>query len=528
MSTTSKFLSVLSLLVILGLFIVLGGYLVPNEPERISPPASFDAFLEIKTPFKHHKSAGNHFIFGTAAVIDIESDGTLEIYVGDGEGYPDMLLDYQGGQLVRHPQSDKVSDQSATYGATATDMDGDGRVDLLVARSDAVTFYRNTTQGFVAKKLAIDIPEDSFILSVSPADYDKDGDTDLYASVFVDVDRFMSATFNDPSHARSNLLLRNEGNMVFSKVSSEIMADSRQNTFTAVWHDLDQDGLLDLVLAQNTDQVTLIQNLGDRFLEHKIPTGYGFWMSATLGDIDNDGDADLFFSNSGNSIPGFLLKGDLKDHQQLNKDWVLLRNDGKFKFKNVIKETGLSGYGFGWGGVFEDVNLDGRLDLLVAENYLKWPFFELEKLPGHAFLNLPDGGAPSFYSTPGLGLNNPYYGQTPIIADLNNDGRQDVLWFNMDGPLRAFLNTSKKPFITLRFLDSAQLVGTRAYLVTSAGRSYTRFLMNNVGQNSDQTADLSFGFGADAAVERIVIIWPDNTRRIIERPDINTRYIIRR
>lgn len=79
-----------------------------------------------------------------------------------------------------------------------------------------------------------------------------------------------------------------------------------------------------------------------------------------------------------------------------------------------------------------------------------------------------------------LGLNNPYFGQAPITVDLNNEGRQDAVWLNISGPLRAFLNLADSPFITLRMPENTQYTGATVRLL-SEPESYTRVVTNTVG-----------------------------------------------
>lgn len=78
-------------------------------------------------------------------------------------------------------------------------------------------------------------------LAIAASDIDHDGDADLYVSVFVDFPHFVAATFNVPSHAKPNHLLRNDGNLHFTDVTDSVTA-SKQNTFTSILVDLDSDG----------------------------------------------------------------------------------------------------------------------------------------------------------------------------------------------------------------------------------------------------------------------------------------------
>ena len=100
-------------------------------------------------------------------------------------------------------------------------------------------------------------------LAVSAADYNQDGKVDLYLSMFVNAEKFRSPVYNDKEHAKSNVLLRNLGNLQFEEVSQ---AAGLQNTFTSSFVDLNQDGFPELVLAQNTGQVEILRNVkGVRF-----------------------------------------------------------------------------------------------------------------------------------------------------------------------------------------------------------------------------------------------------------------------
>jgi len=102
-----------------------------------------------------------------------------------------------------------------------------------------------------------------------------------------------------------------------------------------------------------------------------------------VGDYDNDGRVDFFFSNVGSTPPTFLVKGDLRDDQDFNPRWILFRNRGDFGFEDTADATALADFEFSWGAVFEDFNLDGRPDLVVSENFVDFPPHKIE------FLRLP-------------------------------------------------------------------------------------------------------------------------------------------
>jgi len=512
---TGPTLTTFSLLV--GLCILSG---CASGSTTLSPPT---AFIPVPVDFTHTWAKGTHPFTG-AAVIDIDGDGMFEIFVGGGAGQHDALLSYRSGRLVNIEPGTGLSKDSTTYGSTAIDLDADGDTDLLVAREDGVFLYLNDRGQFQERRIPVDLPVDSVPFSVAVADIDHDGDGDLYVSIFVNAKTFRSATFNDPTHAKPNRMLLNNGDLTFTDITTSSGTASKQNTFLSVFVDLDSDGWEDLVVSQNTGAVEIFRNMKDRtFQPISVSSVFGFWMGLAVGDIDRDGDQDLFFTNVGRSIPLFLTTGDLHKDQRHTHDWMLLRNDGNFHFTDMTDSYGLSGEGFAWGAVFEDLNLDGQLDLLVAQNYIKWPIHKFLKLPGRTYLQSIESGTPVFQHTPALGLDNPYFGQAPVIVDLNGDGKQDLLWLNIDGPARAFLNTTRSNYLTIVVPDTVAAIGTRISVETDSGKSDTRLVIGTVGMLTDQTPELSFGLDDRKQAVRVVIQRPNGQTEVIPTPPINTK-----
>ncbi len=486
-----------------------------REAPDIQP---FAAFQEIPVDFQHRWDDDNSHPFVGSAVIDVEGDGQMEVFIGGGLGQPDALFGFRQGRLVNRIEGTGLSHDSATYGAVSIDVDNNGSTDLIVCRQAGLFLYLNQGGKFEERKIPVDLPEDSVPMAVTVSDIDKDGDGDLYVSAFIDTAHFQSATFNDPKHAKPNRLLLNNGNLTFTDITDASGTASLQNTFLSVFVDLDGDTWQDLVVAQNTGEIEFFKNRGDATFE-SIPTqsGYGFWMGLAVGDIDKDGDQDLYFSNLGNSIPDFLTEGDLRDDQRHEAEWLLFRNDGNFQFTNVTEPYQLTGFGFAWGAVFEDLNLDGNLDLLVAQNYIKWPLHKLSKLPGKTLLQHNQ----AFYHVSALGLENPHFGQTPLILDLNGDSKPDVVWVNMNGPATAFLNTVDSHYVHVPVPDTVSALGTEVTLETTSGHSYTRIVTSGVGLMSDQTSDIVFGLGTNDKAQRLIIRFSEGKQKVIENPAID-------
>ncbi len=472
--------------------------------------------VPVQSDFSHVWVEEEAAPFTGGAAIDIDNDGRMEIFVSGGFRQNDVLLSFQNGAMVDIIDGTGLSSTASGYGVTAIDFNEDGRTDLIIARDDGVWLYTNDGGQFSGKKIDSSSGDSQTALAVAVADYDRDGDIDLYLSNFIAFNLWEAAIFNNPEHLRTNLLLRNDGNLSFTDVTEESGTAGTQNTFLSAFTDLDADGYQDLVVSNNTGLIEIMHNEGDgTFTTNTFDSGLGFWMGLGIGDYDADGDQDLAFSNAGNSIPASLLRGDLRDEQVLEYEWALLRNDGNRQFTNVNEETGLTDSGFGWGIVFEDLNLDGKLDMLAAQNYIKFPPHKIFPLPGLTTLQVEGNNGPAFAHARDLGLENKNFGQSAIIADLNGDTRQDVVWINMGGPIKALLNQYNGDVVTLAVPENARWLGARVTAVTSSGKSYTREVNNTVGMLTDQSPHLSFASTVAAPITGLEVKFADGSTQTI-------------
>ena len=507
--------------IIVAAALLLSGCTLLFQYEDLRPAPSHIKPLnlkEIPVEFSHRWNKDKNFHLVGSAAIDIDNDGRFEIFVGGGQGQDDALLSFEKGRLVDRIKGTGLSSLDATYGATAIDIDNDKDVDLIVVRDGGITIYRAVGGGkFKPSALPLKLPPYSVPLSATPIDIERDGDIDLYISVFISSDKFRSVTYNDPTHRRYNVLLRNDGNLKFTNITDKATR-GKQNTFTAASADLNNDFYPDLVLAHNTGQVEILKNRGNgTFTSTDLKTDYGFWMGVALGDADNDGDIDLVFSNSGTSIPTWLLMGDLKAGQKFNGLWALLRNDGDFNFTDIAGEAGIAALGFGWGAVFEDLNYDGAIDLLGSQNYVNWPLHKLFKLPGKIMLNDPRS-LPSFYAVD-AGRDS-HYSHTPLLVDVNGDSKPDIIWINTNSRLRAFLNLTRGNYLPVQVPDNALSLGA-VIKVKSGGRVYTKQMTSSQGLTGDQPPVILFGLSESRSVDNVEVRWANGriTRRA--NPPIN-------
>ena len=243
-------------------------------------------------------------------------------------------------------------------------------------------------------------------------------------------------------------------------------------------------------------------------------------MGLGVGDLNNDGYQDLVLTNSGNTIKSIFAKGDLRNYQLLDTKWAVLFNNGDFTFE---RKNDLPNLGFSWGIVAEDLNLDGKEDILLSQNYIKWLAHRFKKLPGRLFIQ--DNG--NFVAATELsGLSNPYYGQSPLLVDINNDGYQDVLLLNINGPLRAFLNNGgENHYLKVILEDSAESLGAILTLTKKDGSKLTKQYFTSEGYMTDPSPEIIFGLGQEEP-ESLTIKWPSGRDKTVDNLEVDSVVVV--
>ncbi len=484
-------------------------------------------FTEVNFPFSHRFDKNNALPFLGSAIIDIDGDGTPEVFMGGGYDQSDKILEF-GGAAFNDASSSKgkglsKSDFDTTFGAAVIDADNDGRSDIFVARDSGITLYLNKTTGFEAKKLAIKFNSKSVPLSIALSDLNHDGHVDMFVSTYIKLALVEGENiFNKEGYGSSSILLLNNGDNSFTDITKQAGMDYVHNTFVGVFSDVDRDGDQDLVVAYDTGQVRTWRNNGDLTFGNQInPSSdkYGYPMGIGIGDYNNDGRMDFFFSNVSSTAPRFLAKGDLREDQVFHTPLLLFRNDGNFGFTDVAGETKVADYEFSWGVVMDDLNNDGREDILIAQNYVSLPFEKIFRLPGRVLLQLPDGTFGTGEAA--TGLTNRNYEISPLVADFNNDGYRDVVRVNLAGPSRAFISGGgKNAFLKVRLPDTPKSLGALVEVVISEERKLTQQFTSGEGLSSDQSHELIFGLGDAKSVESVTIHYADGTAIAIRSPKV--------
>jgi hypothetical protein len=196
---------------------------------------------------------------------------------------------------------------------------------------------------------------------------------------------------------------------------------------------------------------------------------------------------------------------------------MLFRNGAGLGFIDVASTVGVDRLGFGWGAVIQDMTLDGRPDLIVAQNYARLP--GLEFLPlynGSIMQQATDGSFAPIEET--SGAVNPAFGLAPIVSDFNRDGAPDLFWGNLNGPPRAYINLgAARHWLTVRLADEPRSIGAIVTVALSNGRVLTDQFITSEGLGSDQTHELLFGLG-DGEVASLRVAFQDG--RVLMRENV--------
>ncbi len=502
-------------------------------PEVDVDPAAVPTFRKIPFPFVHEHDSAESLPFTGSAVIDADGDGTEEVFIGGGYHQQDGLFAFRGDRFedISDGSGLTKSDGATTFGAAVIDATGDGRSDLFVARDDGITLYTNQGGGrFSRRRLDIAMNEKTTPLSLGLIDLEADGDVDFYISGYVKWHQVEGQNiFNRPEYGGTSVMARNEGGNRFSDVTRQTGLEYLHNTFQGVFVDVDEDGDADLVVAHDTGQVRTWRNRGDgRFDNAPNPNSeqYSYPMGIAVGDYDNDGRVDFFFSNVGTTTPEFIVRGDLREDQDFNTRWLLFQNQGDFRFRDTAEATSVADFEFSWGAAFEDFNLDGLQDLVVAENYIGFPPHRLVRLPGRLLIQRPDHRFAAAEDV--AGVANEHFAIAPLVADFNDDGYPDLVWVNLDGPVRAFLNEGGDAhYLKVKLPDSPESLGAIVRVTTGDGQTFTRHLVSNEGLLSEQSHVLLFGLGQATSVARVQVTLLSGRKRVIEAPGIDSTLEVR-
>tara|TARA_B100000927_G_scaffold174382_1_gene140530 strand:- start:6875 stop:8626 length:1752 start_codon:yes stop_codon:yes gene_type:complete len=331
------------------------------------------------------------------AAADINNDGLDDIYLCDGGGLPNrMLVQQLDGTVLDRSRESGLGLLDHSFGSLFADFDNDGDQDAAIATASGILVLENDGTGTFSPITAKSFPS-AVPYSLAAADYDEDGDLDLFASCYVQraganrhsfVARPMP--YHDATNGGRNELLRNEGGLRFRTVTKEagLHPGNSKFSYSASWEDYDQDGDMDLYVANDFGGNNLYRNAlresgKPTFTDVAAEAGVrdvAAGMSACWGDFDNNGLADLYvgnmFSSAGNRIAfqaKFKSEGKAETralYQRHARGNSLFQNLGQGRFKDVSVSSKTTMGRWAWSSLFADLDNDGWEDLLVSNGFI--------------------------------------------------------------------------------------------------------------------------------------------------------------
>ena len=279
----------------------------------------------------------------SAAWADFDNDGWLDVFVGHEESASQLFKNNKDGTFVDVSAKAGVNKAAFTKGVTFGDYDNDGFADLYVSNYGSENFlYHNHGNGTftdVAKSLKVEKPIMSFPTWF--CDYDNDGFLDLFVASFVpSITEVARGYLGLPAQAETMKLYHNNGRGGFDDVTSQVKLNRVVPTMGANFGDVDNDGFVDFYLGTGAPSYTALmpnfffKNIGGKsFVDVTASSGTGHLQKGhgvAFGDINNDGDQDLFV-NMGGFIPGDKYNKALFENpnQANGNHWIALKLIGE-------------------------------------------------------------------------------------------------------------------------------------------------------------------------------------------------------
>ncbi|MEE9268924.1 MAG: CRTAC1 family protein [Candidatus Krumholzibacteria bacterium] len=486
-----------------------------------------------------------------AAWGDYDRDGWLDLYVVNAAGPLTMSPDEVAASdahnvLYRNRGDGTFEDVTARAGvgyrgcgnaAAWGDYDGDGFLDLIVTNYGTNVLYRNRGDGTFedASDAAGIAGQSGYWAGASWGDYNRDGNLDLYICGYVkyryhpadlktqsrQYNALIPASLNPSTYKpERNLLYRNNGNGTFEEVAASAGVENiAGRSLSASWCDFDDDGKLDLYVANDISDNVLFHNKGDGTFEdishNAWVADYRGAMGLAIGDWDADEDLDLFVTH------WIAQENALYNNMRTEFSGVGVKRGAPMNFTDVADQFGLGQIALdyvGWGTAFLDFDNDGWLDLFIA-NGSTFQQYEDPRLlvPMRMQLFWNKGSQDGFFDVgpvSGEVFERKYVGRGVAVGDFDNDGDPDVFVVVNGGPAMLLRNEGVKTnhWLKVRLVGGSgnrfglgaklRLVagGKAAIREVGAGSSYLS--QNAVGEEL-------FGLGAIDRVDSLQVTWPD-------------------
>jgi hypothetical protein len=495
-------------------------------------PAFTDVTKEAGINFKH--SYGdfdlNNIVEGTGAgamFFDYDGDGLLDIYflngcwlktVNDNRGrslrgkLTNCLYRNNGdGTFTDVTQKAGVGDTGYGTGCSSADFDKDGDLDLYVLNYGPNVFYRNNGDGtFTDISQASGLANSNWSLSAPWFDYDKDGDLDVYVVNYLEYDSgkfrsfYAAAGYPGPLSysGQPDALYRNNGDGTFTDVTKQAgVFQPNGRGMSATVADLNNDGFLDIYIPNDAMENYFFRNTGKGTfenigLEMGMAFGEGGQGVSSMGPAIGDVDRD-----------GWL------DIYIPDMGYGCLLMNRKDYFEDRTTPTSLAlvcGQYTGWGGILFDYDCDGHLDVFVANGNAHHEYTEEDVLmrnDGNGnFVDVADKSGPYF--------REKHVGRGATYGDYDNDGDLDLLIVNLNDTPKLLRNDggNRNNWLAIEPKLSggtSDAIGARV-IVTAGSLTQIKDMIPVTGYLSQADPRCHFGLGKAPKADLVEIRWPDD------------------
>jgi enediyne biosynthesis protein E4 len=534
----------LTLLSLFGLSMSLLGGLLPGQQAESQLPQLVDITDSAGIKFEHLSSSDKKYIVesmaGGVALIDYDRDGLPDIYFTNAPTVEMALAGKKARGALYHNNGDgtftDVTEKAGVgypcfaMGAVVGDYNNDGWPDLLVTCLGGVVLYRNNGNGtFTDVTKQAGLTDVQFATGAAFGDYDNDGWVDLFVSHYVDFHLDDLPKFGDSKICQyhglavqcgprglkgaGDLLFHNNGDGTFTEVSKAAGVDDAHGYYGlgAVWSDFNEDGRLDLFVANDSTPNFLYRNDGNgHFTELAFLAGTAVsqdgseqaGMGVALGDYLHTGRLSLFVTHFSEEYA------------------TLFRNEGGMTFTDVSFQAGVATPTIpyvGWGTSFFDFDNDGWPDLFLVNGHVYPQVDTLDvgaryREPKLLFLNQRDGTFRSISKFVGPAIQIPQVSRGAAFGDLFNDGRVDIVVENLDGKPMVLRNVSGNHNHWIGF----ELAGTKSNRMALNAR--VKVMARDLVQVdevrsggsylSQNDLRIHFGLGSHDRLDRVEILWP--------------------
>ncbi len=504
-------------------------------------------------------SAGIHFTHSNGATgkkylpetmgagglfFDYDNDGNLDIFLvnsgsllaSEHDTATNALYKNSGdGTFTDVTQMANVGGRGYGMGCIAADYDNDGDTDLYLTHFGENQLYRNNGDGtFTDVTVHAGVGDARWSVSASFGDFDLDGRLDLYIANYLDYtvetahDCYMEGVhiYCSPHEYQGvrDTLYRNNGDGTFTDVTEAAGVTNQGKGLGVLFTDYNADGYPDIFVTNDTVEDFLYRNNGDGTFTN-VANDVGVAYNADGRITGSMGIANGDYDNDG-KLDLFVTNFSLEVNS-------LFHNDGDGFYTMKTFDAGLARPSFavlGFGTQFLDCDNDGNLDLFVANGHV-WDNVELVNLNLVAkqscqlFHNNGDGGFNEISQEAGAFFSSRLFARGTAVGDYDNDGDADLLVTTCGGAPALLRNDATNHNHWLQI----KLIGTRSnragigakVRVQTENRTQVREVTCGGSYASDSAHTLHFGLGDATTVQTVKVTWPSGHIQLLKNARID-------